>query len=98
MHRNRIRFPVHAADWNSATGNPSQIETDLDEIDPADGSQSNLDRTTAGAVPVVAVGGDVITYSGKLTTTSAPSGSTPGPDLVICLSVQVAEVGGLSPR
>ena len=81
-----------AAD-TSATGNPLQIETDLDEIDPADGSQSNLDRTTAGAVPVVAVGGDVITYSGKLTTTSAPSGSTPGTAALVAKDCTFASDG-----
>jgi hypothetical protein len=66
-----------AAD-TAGTGTSLQIETDLDQFDPADGSQSNLDRTAPGAVPVAQVAGDTITYSGKLVTTTAPSGTTPG--------------------
>ena len=82
-----------AAADTTATGIPLRIETDLDEIDPADGSQSNLDRTTAGAVPVVQVGGDVITYSGKLTTTSAPTGSTPGTAALVAKDCTFASDG-----
>jgi hypothetical protein len=71
-----------AAD-TSVTGTPLQIETDLDQFDPADGSQSNLDRTAPAAVPVAQVAGDTITYSGKLVTTAAPSGSTPGTAVLV---------------
>jgi hypothetical protein len=78
----------------SVTGAPLQIETDLDQIDPADGSQSNLDRTTPGAVPVTQVGGDTVTYSGKLTTTSAPSGSTPGTAVLVAKTCTFASDGG----
>jgi hypothetical protein len=81
-----------AAD-TAVTGTPLDIETDLDQIDPADGSQSNLDRTAPGAVPVVQVGGDTITYSGKLVTTAAPSGSTPGTAVLVAKDCTFASDG-----
>jgi hypothetical protein len=77
----------------AVTGSPLDIETDLDQIDPADGSQSNLDRTAPGAVPVVAVGGDTITYSGKLVTTAAPSGSAPGTAVLVAKDCTFASDG-----
>ncbi len=38
----------------AATGAPLRIETDLDQFNPADGAQTNLDDAGPGAVPVLA--------------------------------------------
>jgi hypothetical protein len=73
----QLTLAGNAAD-TATTGAPLQIETDLDQFNPADGSQTNLIRGTPNSINVVQQAGDTITYNGKLVTTLAPSGSTPG--------------------
>jgi hypothetical protein len=88
----KLTLTAGAAD-STVTGAPLQIETDLDQFDPADGSQSNLDRSAPGAVTVDKVAGDTVTYSGKLTTTSAPSGNTPGTAVLVAKTCTFASDG-----
>jgi hypothetical protein len=73
----QLTLAGNAAD-TATTGAPLQVETDLDQFNPADGSQTNLIKGTPNSINVVQAPGDTITYSGKLVTTSAPSGTTPG--------------------
>jgi hypothetical protein len=61
----------------ATTGSPLTVETDLDNYNPADGSAGTLDYAT-GPLPVAANPGDSITYSGKLSTTKAPTASANG--------------------
>lgn len=49
----------------AASGQPLRIETDLDQVDPADGSQSNLDYVGPADVPVIPPS-DTVTFQGKL--------------------------------
>jgi hypothetical protein len=73
----QLTLAGNAAD-SATTGAPLQVETDLDQFNPADGSQTNLLKGTPNSINVVQAAGDTITYNGKLVTTLAPSGSTPG--------------------
>jgi hypothetical protein len=73
----QLTLAGNAAD-SATTGSPLQVETDLDQFNPADGSQTNLLKGTPNSINVVQAAGDTITYNGKLVTTLAPSGSTPG--------------------
>jgi hypothetical protein len=77
------------APTTATTGSPLAIETDLDNFDPADGSAGNLDFTT-GSVPVVANPGDSITYSGKLSTTKAPTATANGSATLVANTCQFA--------
>lgn len=49
----------------AVSGQPLRIETDLDQVDPADGSQSNLDYVGPADVPVVPPS-DTVTFQGQL--------------------------------
>lgn len=62
----------------ATTGAPLQIETDLDNFNPADASQANLDRAGPAAVPVVQAPGDTVTFSGKFSTSVVPTATTTG--------------------
>jgi hypothetical protein len=62
----------------ATTGAALQIETDLDSFNPADASQINLDRAGPAAVPVVQAPGDTVTFSGKFSTSVAPTATTKG--------------------
>jgi hypothetical protein len=88
----RLTLADGAAD-TSVTGHPLKIETDLDQFNPADGSQTNLGRTAPGSVPVAQVAGDTVNYSGTLVTTSAPSGSTPGTAVLVAKTCSFASNG-----
>jgi len=66
------------APTSATTGSALRIETDLDQIDPADASETNLDFARPAGVPVIANPGDTITYTGKLATTVAPTATTTG--------------------
>jgi hypothetical protein len=68
---------------SAVTGAPLRIETDLDQFDPADGSQTNLDRAGPADVPVIQAPGDTITFSGKLSTSVAPTVTTPGSAVLV---------------
>jgi hypothetical protein len=63
---------------SATTGAPLKIETDLDNIDPADDSQANLDRTAPAAVSVVQAPGDTVTFSGKFSTSVVPTATKNG--------------------
>ncbi len=63
---------------SASTGSALHIETDLDQINPADASESNLDYAGPADVPVLANPGDTINYTGKLAITTAPTATTTG--------------------
>lgn len=60
------------------TGAPLRIETDLDQIDPADNSESNLEYAGPTELAVLPATADTFTYSGKMITTTAPTATAPG--------------------
>jgi hypothetical protein len=76
----------------ATTGSPLVIETDLDNYNPADGSAGTLDYTT-GSVPVVANPGDSISYSGKLSTTKAPTATANGSATLVANTCKFASDG-----
>jgi hypothetical protein len=88
----QLTLAGNAAD-SATTGSPLQIQTDLDQFDPADGSQSNLIQGTPTTTQVVQAAGDTITYDGKLVTTLAPSGSTPGQAVLVAKTCTFASDG-----
>ena len=88
----QLTLAGNAAD-TATTGAPLQVETDLDQFDPADGSQSNLLKGTPASINVVQAAGDTITYSGKLVTTLAPNGSTPGQATLVAKTCTFASDG-----
>jgi hypothetical protein len=76
----RISLDANAP-TTAASGTPLRIETDLDQFNPADGSQNNLDYVGPADVTVAAAG----------SSSSSPSSSSGLPLVVIILIV----VGGL---
>jgi hypothetical protein len=59
------KISIDRAPTSAQTGSPLKIEIDLDQLNPADGSQSNLDYVGPAEVPVIART-DTVTWSGSL--------------------------------
>jgi hypothetical protein len=59
------QISIDPAATSAQTGSPLAIEVDLDQFNPADGSQSNLDYVGPADVPVIART-DTVTWSGSL--------------------------------
>ncbi len=60
----------------AATGAPLRIETDLDQFNPADGAQTNLDDAGPGAVPVLASSAPSATTTSTAVATAAGANTT----------------------